>query len=444
MEKVATQSANFPISAEPPQTASFGIVGGGLGALVTYVLLRFRGVSVEDILIFSPDSSPEQSWSWLARSIGLKTLRSESVGHIFPTDSPGLATLEAIHQKSLWPIFKSWFNAYRPTVEVFIEHVRSIAGQTGFYRSMMHVTVGNIVRDGDRFLILDSENKVVARVRHVFLAVGHGKKNIPKPIADFRNQYGDDDRVVMAFEEKVYAPETVLVVGDGITAATEWEHVLHAGGAVAALSRDVFGQPLNAPLRYFSARGLKPFWQQAENQRVAELKTATRGTVPSYMSWRMKFKESTKSGRLGMAQGNLVAIYPHESGQLACMIQFVGTQQVEMVLVDRVIVATGFMPAITHPLLEKLIVTHDLPVVDGFLVLDDDCCISQLSQPGSILAVVGQAAVWAVPSADSLVGMKLAARRAIKHMLGPEDTSWKGFWFNLGRQWQLVVGKELV
>src|SRR5688572_29350526 len=88
----------------------FAIIGGGLAGLMMYVVLRFRGVPAADIGIYSRDMYPEACWERSIRAIGQTQLRSESLGHFYPTDSPGLATIEALSNWSIKPIVLSWFD----------------------------------------------------------------------------------------------------------------------------------------------------------------------------------------------------------------------------------------------------------------------------------------------------------------------------------------------
>lgn len=443
MNTEATQSPETFGSSQPTRV---GIIGGGLGALTAYVVLRFRGVPAKEIIVFSPNSSPEEPWERLSRFIGLKWLRSESVGHLFPTDSPGLATVEAITSRSLKPIIQSWFNRYHPTIETFIQHVRKVANQTGFYRSLVSAAVGNVERLQDAFAIYDTDGQYLATVQHIVLAIGHGQVAIPEAVQTFRQQFPSDRRVTLPYEPKQYEKKTILVVGGGITAATEWVNILEAGGAVAALSWDGFDttQPLQVPRKYFSARGLRPYQQQSPEDRLVEFRQATRGTIPAYRPWRKLFRQARRAGRLRLAEGMLTGIEPVAGDKLACAIEFRDGRGTQVVLVDRVVSATGFQPATTHPLLQHLVERYQLETIAGHLQLANDCCLPELSQPGSIFAVIGHAAAFAVPCADSLAGMKLSIRRAARHIVGAEDVSWRGFMRSMNVWRRFVIGGEVI
>ena len=48
---------------------------------------------------------------------------------------------------------------------------------------------------------------------------------------------------------------------------------------------------------------------------------------------------------------------------------------------------------------------------EAWIVLDDDSCVPGLSDDSRTLGLAGVPGQWAYPAADTLVGMKWAARR---------------------------------
>lgn len=400
-----------------------GIVGGGFGGLITYTVLRWRGVPARDIVVFSPETSPEKSWARLVRAIGQRDMRSESIGHFYPTDSPGLATMAALHQWSIKPLVLSWFDAYRPSVEVMIDHARQLAQQTGFWSSLIMCRVGSITKHHNKFYIHADDGQLCGIVEHVVLAVGHGARAQPAPVSTFWQQHPADPRVVDTFAAKDYHPDkTVLVIGDGLTAATEWHNAFEHGSRVVGLSRHgfTFGQPLNTPRRYFSKRGFAPYRRLSDAERVRMLAATTRGTIPNYPQWRRLFEQQRERGALKLITGELVSI-DAAPAELHVSVRLSDGHSLLTLMVDEVICATGFQPATTHPLLQQLCRDHPVATTNGVLKLDDNFCIPALSSPGSCAAVVGAAAAWSIPAADSLVGMKIAARAIADRIVGPNS-----------------------
>lgn len=432
----------------PIETPAFpvGIIGGGFGALLSFGALRFRGVPAQDIRVFSATASPEETWLGFVHMIGQSFMRSESDGHFLPTTSPGLATVEALNSWSLKPILLSWFDRYHPTVAFMVNHLRQVASQLSFWHSLVRCQVSRLERVGDHFILFDEKGRPVARVNHVIMAIGHGPRRIPAVMSWFERTYPTDGRVIHSFIHKGYTPpETVLVLGDGLTAATEWISILEAGAHVLAISQTGFrfGQALNTPRRYFSKRGFAAYQQKEGTQRVEELAAATRGTIPLYPAWRRRIRTARNTGSLQLIQGTLMSIDPvRPNGRLEGIVQL-PDRSYFTVTVDRVVCATGFAPATTHPLWQQLINDYQLPTYEGFLMVADDFSVPSLSQPTSSLFAVGAAAAWVLPCADSLVGMKVAARAIADRIVGEETWTLQEL-FTKTRQWFLLLSGKTI
>ena len=85
--------------------------------------------------------------------------------------------------------------------------------------------------------------------------------------------------------------------------------------------------------------------------------------------------------------------------------------------VEQIICATGFLNPVGHdPLLTALVRDHGLETCRRRLVLDDDCTVPALTSTERTLAVAGRPAQWAYPAADTLVGMKYAARAFLRRV----------------------------
>ncbi len=432
---------------QQPPTTRVAIIGGGFGALMTYATLRFRGVRRDDITIYSPDSSPEQSWERYIRAINLHSLRSESGGHFYPTDSPGLATIEAWRTWSPRPLVQSWFDRYHPAVDTFIHHTKAVARQTGYYRRLVPKMIGRIERFDGWFGLYDTDNNFLIFAQHVVLAVGHGHHRVPEPVQKFREQHPNDSRVALSYETKAYAPpRRVLVVGDGLTAGTEWINVLEPGGTVIGVSLHgfSFGQALNCPRPYLSRQGLKPYRSKSTEERLQEIQMATRGTIPRYPRWKKILRAARGEKRLIEIRGTLMSITSADNGELVCMIDRANEKKTDVISVDKVICATGFLPPVTQPLLARLIEQHNLPTIGGFLKVPDQCYVPELSTEASYMGVVGSAATWAFPCADQLSGLKLAARQVASLIVGAERWSPRVL-VNHTKQWAtLMSGKEII
>ena len=82
------------------------------------------------------------------------------------------------------------------------------------------------------------------------------------------------------------------------------------------------------------------------------------------------------------------------------------------------ICATGFRSGFRHdPLLARLVDEHELEHERRWIVLADDSTVPGLTDATRTLALAGVPGQWAFPAADTLVGMKVAARRFARRVV---------------------------
>ena len=196
-----------------------------------------------------------------------------------------------------------------------------------------------------------------------------------------------DPRAVHAYEPHEYASR-VAVVGAGMAAATEWLNALAAGAEVVSVRRrEPARRPLNVARPLFTKRGLAGF-RAAPRARAGRAPARLRRAV---LPARPQLGRAARAGR---ARGPL----PRRARSLN------GAEQV--------ICATGFRRGFEHdPLLRRLVAEHGLETEERWIVLADDSTVPALTDATRTLSLAGVPAQWAFPAADTLVGMKIAARR---------------------------------
>jgi hypothetical protein len=434
-------------SAKPVQRR-IGIIGGGLAGFMMYVVLRFRGVPAADIAVFSTSTHPAEEWLSFVRPINQRHMRSESAAHFFPTDSPGLATVELFTKHSIKPLLMSWFDLYHPTVETILQHINALVEQTGYASSLVLGKISRIERYSHTVHIYDSNDQLQGVVDHLVLAVGHGKISIPPVIADYQQSHPNTTSVQHSFfhTQEYTAGTTVMILGNGLTAATEWANALAADAKVIAVCPMSFTmeQPLNTPRRYFSLRGIFPYRHQAARDRLRELAAAKRGTFPPYRHWKKMFAEAQSNGQLRIIEGVLESIEDTAAANLRGIIRLTDKQAVTAATADTIIAATGFAAPTTNPLLNTIITQYNLPLVGPCLALEDDYTIAALSYPDSLVGVIGSAADWAIPCADSFGGIKIVAHTLANRIVGEESWHPQAL-FTLFQRWLTIIrGKQLV
>jgi hypothetical protein len=217
----------------------------------------------------------------------------------------------------------------------------------------------------------------------VLLAVGHPGLAIPEELVD-------ETRVVHAYEPHEYGLE-VCVVGAGIAAATEWLNALAAGARVTSVRRrEPERRPLNVPRPFFTRRGLAGFHRTDPEARLELLRQFLGPSYPTGRAWDEPLALAAAAGRFRVE--NTV----NGAGQVIC--------------------ATGFRRGYGHhAILRCLVEEHGVLAVEDWIVLAPDATVPSLNGDRT-LALAGAPAQWAYPAADTLAGMKYAARGFLRRV----------------------------
>jgi hypothetical protein len=226
---------------------------------------------------------------------------------------------------------------------------------------------------------------------HVLLAPGHPGLALPPELAG-------DARSVHAYEPHEYAAR-VAVVGAGMAAATEWLNALAAGAEVVSVRRrEPARRPLNVARPLFSKRGLARFHAAAPGDRAALLRSFGEPSYPPGRRWDAPVESASREGRFRVEPSPNGPVSLNGVGQIIC--------------------ATGFQNGFAHdPLLARLVEEHGLESEDRWIVLAADSTVPRLTDERRTLALAGVPGQWAYPAADTLVGMKYAARRFARRVV---------------------------
>nr|MBA2476337.1 hypothetical protein [Actinomycetota bacterium] len=172
----------------------------------------------------------------------------------------------------------------------------------------------------------------------------------------------------------------------------EWLNALAAGSSVVSVRRrEPERRPLNLPRPLFSKRGLAAFHAAAPATRIDLLGQLSTPSYPRGRAWDEPLERAAAEGRFRVAW--------------------------ELDGAEQVICATGFRRGFAHdPLLARLVAEHELATAGRWIVLAPDSTIPALTGADRTLALAGVPAQWAYPAADTLVGMKYAARRFLRRV----------------------------
>ena len=93
----ATRKATVPYAPH----SRIAIVGNGVVALVAQSVLLADGLSAEQLVVYGDQRDPFGNFRRYTHAIQQDRMRSESSGHFFPSDFPGLALLESVRRRTL-------------------------------------------------------------------------------------------------------------------------------------------------------------------------------------------------------------------------------------------------------------------------------------------------------------------------------------------------------
>jgi hypothetical protein len=398
-------------------SSRIAIIGDGAAALAVFGVLRRRGVSAEQIAVYGDHPRPLSQLSNYAEAVGQRQMRSEGNGHLSPHDFPGLALIDAWQRRSPLPLVAALFDAYTPSLALLQAHTEALAYRLGFAECHTAARIGALERHctlPDLFSIYSDDGRARGTANHVILALGHPGLAFPSVLDAVRAH----PQLAHAYEPHSFqAGEHVVVIGGGMAAVHTWLAALDAGAQVTALHRrPLRHQRLNAPRCFFSTAAIERYRSLGPDERRAYLRELRRGSFPWRWAWRWRLGRAQRSGHFVARQGELAGIAVPDRLELRLAND-------ARLSADRLICATGFQTdALAHPLVRQLVATYAVPTLDGMLLLDDQFSIARLSRPNSWCAVVGALARWALPVADTFIGMKYAARRIVAYLVQPGDS----------------------
>jgi hypothetical protein len=404
---------------EPPTDSAIAVVGDGFGSLIVYATALYFGFAPEQIAIYGTNTSPVATYQQYAYNLGQTVLRSESESHFLPADWPTFAQLDAWSRRSAQPLLRSIRRRYNPGVSEILTEATVVAGALGWDACRVRRRVGWLQREfhpGPHFVLYDEEANLLGRSRHVMIALGHGPLMFPPALAAAKADPALADRIVQAYEPKLYSPQgRYVVVGAGIASVNEWCNALSVGGKVISLLRG--GTPdeqdLNTPRCLFEALGIDVFQGLSFEKRIAFLGQILKGTSPKRRTWASVVERGRAEGRFEELRGEIDAVEAGPAG-LRVHIATQGTPDLGWLDVTGVVAGTGFQKSVlTLPLLRRLIQFYELPVEDGRLRLRRNCGIPRLDLDESRLCTMGLVANNVIPHGDTIAGLKYIGRRFV-------------------------------
>ena len=389
-----------------PRVSRLAIIGNGVSALTALSVFQANGIERGDVIVYGDQTDPFANLRRYTRAIQQDRMRSESSGHFFPTDFPGLALLESLRRQHTLAArlisFRPLSTAPRRPVDT--RRYDCERRQTDA-RVRAHAHCANRIFASRQIHFVRRRGECCRRGAKCFARVGASRA----AVAALRSKAcRNDARVSHAYQRKTYrAGDSVLVIGAGMAATHEWLAALRAGCRVVALTRHPFKhQPLNAPRCDFSATGLDRYRRLNAEERHAYLDRVASGSYPLRRDWERELARGEHVGSWQSVEAELVAVEPHGEELVARL------SNGRAVIVNRIVSATGFIPDVkAHPLIACLVSDYGATVERGRLLINDDFTVRGVGGDAAKVGVIGNLARWSLPIADTFVGMKYVARR---------------------------------
>jgi hypothetical protein len=427
-----------------PRDSTIAVVGDGFGSLMVHATAVYLGFAPEQITVFGENGNPVQTYQEFAYNLGQTVLRSESESHFLPADWPTFAELDAWSRRSLAPLFRSIRRKYNPGVPDILSQATVVARRLRWNDSRLPKRVGWLQRENDgepHFVLYDEEANFIGRAKHVMVAIGHGPLTFPPLLAKARQDPALADRIVQAYEAKVYSPEgRYVVIGAGIASVNEWANVLDAGAKVISLLRSPVPdeQDLNAPRCLFESLGIDAFAGLPFEERLIFLGKILKGTSPRRRGWEDRIRRGQAEGRFEQILGEIDEIQPGPAGLRVHVSSREGPDP-GWLDVAGLVAGTGFVKsALTSPLLRRLVQFYGIPVEDGRIKLRTNCGVPRLDREDSRLCMMGIHANSVIPHGDTIAGLKYIARRFVADCVRAEKPRRRSFPRRFGMQISLA------
>jgi hypothetical protein len=428
-----------------PEDVTIGVIGDGFGALLVYVTAVYLGFRPEQIGIFGENLNPVATYQQFAWNLGQTVLRSESESHFLPADWPTFAQIDAAARRDPTPLLRSAGRRFNPGVPDVLSETRVVRKELGYEDRVLGGTkVGWIIREPGPppfFSLYDEESRLLGRVKHAMIAIGHGPLSFPGPFGRAKEDPRTAERVVQAYEPKRYfSGGRYLVVGTGIASVNEWVNCIDAGAECIALRRNPHPeeQDLNVPRCLFDGSGIDAFQGLSFDQRVDFLGRALRGTSPERRQWAQKIREARRQGLFDEQLGEVTRIEPGPAG-LRVRLEGLGGNDLGELELTGIVCGTGFVKsALSLPVLRRLAQTYDVPIERERVKLKTNCGVPPLDREDSRLCMMGLNASTVVPNGDTIAGLKYIARRFVGDCARAERLRYRPFPSRLGMQLNLA------
>jgi hypothetical protein len=432
------------------------VVGGGVHGTHVAARLVAAGVDPGDLLLVDERPALLASFREKAAACGMESLRSFATEHLGddPFDLVSFARARG-RDDELLPTVS---HPPRPTLPLFLDHAAAVVARAGLRDRLRRARVTGLRPVGDGVVVETDAGSV--RARRCVLAIGHGDR-FARP--DWTAGLPADRPVVHAFDpafdpgDAAWRAGPTVVVGGGITAAQVAVALADGPGERPAADGDERtparpddpvgpsgpsgdpgaatpvradgGAPVQLCARHrLSAATIESeprwrYWRTVEERlhelpagsqaRLDAVRAGHRGaTIPPYLFERVDL--ASRRGDLAVRVDEVAAASPTPNGT-GVDLRFDSGRSVRDA---RVVLATGFEPVASNPVVDRVATALDLATGAGGLPVLDDHTLEWRradGRSGSRIHVVGGLAATSIgPLAATIAGARGAAERLVE------------------------------
>ncbi|WP_416671280.1 SidA/IucD/PvdA family monooxygenase [Egbenema bharatensis] len=400
-----------------PASIDLAIVGAGPHALtlVTHLLQKKKSMRGR-FIVFDPSGQWMRQWNHQFAALEIPHLRSPAVHQPDP-DPHALRTFAEGRSHELFPPYDL------PGTKLFQDFCQEVIRrwqlQTCVYPAQV-LQIQPLTEQRSRFhLELSNGQTIVAR--RVVIANGGGRPHLPEWVERIPQNY-PSDRLLHSHQVNLRGlhlrGERVLIIGGGLTSGHLAVGAIQRGAQVMLMSRrSIYEKLFDADPGWLGPKYLKDFWAEPNwFTRWQMIQQARNGgsMTPAMLT---QLRRLQRDGKITFYEQCQVsqAQWMNNAWQICCTNAAVH-DCIHHQRIDHIWLATGSqLDATAHPLLQQVLHTHPLEVVNGLPVVDE-----YLRWRGCELFVMGGLAALQVgPTARNLSGARATSDRIVPALTKP-------------------------
>jgi cation diffusion facilitator CzcD-associated flavoprotein CzcO len=400
-----------------PDSINLAIIGAGPHALtlVTHLLQKKKSMRGR-FLVFDPSGTWISRWNHQFAALEIPHLRSPAVHHPDP-DPHALRTFAEHRPNELFPPYDL------PGTKLFQDFCQEVICRWQLQTCVYPAKVVQIQPLSDRRsrFQLELSNGQTIVTRRVVIANGGGRPHFPDWVDQISQNY-PKHRLLHSHQVDLRGlhlrGERVLIIGGGLTSGHLAVGAIQRGAEVMLMSRrSVYEKLFDADPGWLGPKYLKDFWVEPNwFFRWQMIQQARNGgsTTPAMLT---QLRRLERDGKITFYEQCQVsqAQWIKNAWQVCCINSAVH-DCIHHQAIDHIWLATGSqLDATTHPLLQQVLNTHPLEIVNGLPVVDE-----YLRWQGCELFVMGGLAALRVgTTARNLSGARAISDRIVPALTKP-------------------------